>query len=188
MRFARKSIWIPCLLGAIALAMLVFAWRFPKSPTFAEMRAEEAQRRHEEEERGHSEYLARIRAENAERDAILRPIHEAIERGADSTWGGEYYFHKSIGETLSLLIGADTYAWLEFTDIVIDNGPLPEFWPRGAIRERGTFSVEGSVIHLRPAGAADAKMPHELECRRDGSGRHVRVAGDSRWIDAFVER
>ena len=180
MRLARKSIWIPCLLGALALAMLVFAWRFPKRATLAEFREAEAQRLE-------SEALERTRAANAARDAILRPIHAAIERGDDSGWSGEYVVRKSLAESWTLVIGADSYAWLWSTDVWFDVGALPAFWPREMIRELGTFSVEGSVIHLRPNATPDAQMPHDFECRRDDSGRHVRVVGDWRWIDAYAK-
>jgi len=190
MRFSRRSLWIPCLLAALALVMLALAWRLPRSPTLAEHRAVEAQRLH-------SEALARVRAENARRDSILRPIQEELERGRESGWAGEYVFRRadSGGYGRFLLLGTTVYAWMSVSDVRVVNSlepagspePEPELWPEGTIEEHGRFSVEGDRIRLQPAGKVGESLPHELKWKRDEQGRHVRVVGDSRWLDASVD-
>lgn len=189
MRLARKSNWIPCLFGALAFVMFALAWRLPMSPTLAEHRAEETQRLH-------SEALARVRAENARRDSILRPIQVELERGRESGWTGEYVVRKAGpgGDGQFLLLGTTLYAWMSVSDIRVVNSPElggspePELWPEAVIEEHGTFSVEGDRIRLHPAGKVGESLHHELEWKRDEQGRHVCAVGESPWLDVPVDR
>jgi hypothetical protein len=169
----RTRLWIPCLLGALALAMFALVWRIQSGPTRAETRASQAAL-------VESERLARIRAYNSERDSILLPIVAEIESGAGTEWSGDYYAKGAEGVHLAL--GMHSYAWLSSCDIRLapSGDPTPAIWPEEALEEHGTLQVEQHRIRLLPQGEAFEQAPHEIEFGRDAGGRIVTGVGAPR--------
>jgi len=172
-RRRRTKLWIPCLLGALALAMLALVWRIQAGPTFAESRAEQAAL-------VQSERLARIRAYNEERDSILLPIVAEIESGSGTEWSGDYYAKGAEGVHLAL--GTHSYAWLSLCDVRFVNADdlAPTLWPEEALEEHGTLLVEQHRIRLLTQGEAFEQAPHEIEYGRDSGGRIVTGVGAPR--------
>lgn len=165
MLLSRKNAWIPCLLGAIGINVLIFAPCAPQGGARPTLVSEDEpdfwlNTVVYEDPEGHRGAVPL----DLQEPALQHTQDEIAHAGPESYWVGTYRLaegHFEHGHRLRL--GTESYVLL-----FDDEGASAE----ALLVEKGTFELDDDLLRFHPTDChPDVRLPRELLCVRDGEAR-----------------